>query len=136
MSNLLRLSFIPSNWDFALLVLRIWLGGTLLLNHGWSKLVNFSAMSSRFGDPLHIGHPASLVLAVFAEVICSLLLIVGFAARFAALVIIIELGVAFVLVHNLKLSGPGNGEVAFIYLAGLAAIFLAGAGRFSVDGKM
>ena len=91
MSNLLRLSFIPSNWDFALLVLRIWIGGTLLLNHGWSKLANFSGMSTRFGDPLHIGHPTSLALAVFAEVICSLLLIVGFATRFAALVIIVEL---------------------------------------------
>ena len=136
MGNLLRLSFIPSNWDFALLVLRIWIGGTLLLNHGWSKLANFSSMSSRFGDPLHIGHPASLALAVFAEVICSLLLIIGLAARFAALVIIIELGVAFVLVHHMKLSGPGNGELAFIYVAGLVTIFLAGAGRFSVDGKI
>ena len=135
MSNLLRLSFLPSNWDCALLALRIWIGATLLLNHGWSKLVHFSTMSSRFGDPLHIGHPLSLALAVLCEVFCALLVIIGFATRLAALFIIIELGVAFIFVHHLRLSGPGNGELPFIYIAGFVAIFLAGPGRFSVDQK-
>ena len=133
MSNLLRLSFLPSNWDFALLVLRIWIGGALLLDHGWSKLANFSAMSSRFGDPLHIGHAASLALAVLAEVICALLVMIGFATRIAALIVIIELGVAFIFVHHLKLTGQGNGELAFVFIAGFMTIFIAGPGRFSVD---
>ncbi len=139
MKSLLRffqLNFVPRSVDLALLVLRLWLGLTLLLNHGRGKLMGFSAMSAKFSDPLGIGHTASLTMTVFAEVVCAALLALGLLTRFAALVLIIMLGVAFTMAHGRVLSGPGNGELAFIYLAGVVALFLSGAGRFSVDAKM
>jgi putative oxidoreductase len=46
----------------------------------------------------------------------------------------ITMGVAFLLVHGAKFGGPKGGELAFIYLGGFLAIFLAGPGRFSIDG--
>jgi len=90
-------------------------------------------MSSGFADPLGVGHRTSLALAVFAEVVASLLLIVGLTTRFAALVLAINLGVAFVMVHKTSLSGAHSGELAFIYLAGYVLLLIAGAGRMSVD---
>ena len=131
-----QLNFLPRSADLALLVLRLWLGLTILLNHGWSKLAGFSHMSAQFPDPLGIGPAASLGLAVFAEVAMGALLALGLFARFASLVLIIELGVAFVKVHGHALGGPMSGELAFLYLSGFVAIFIAGGGKFSVDRTM
>lgn len=131
--KILRLSFIPVSSDLALVALRIWLGLSMLLLHGWGKLQGFSEMSRAFPDPLGIGPAASLGLAIFAEFACSALLIVGFLTRFAALALAITMGVAFFLQHGSVLSGPGNGELAFIYLAGFTVIFIAGGGRFAFE---
>jgi putative oxidoreductase len=134
--NLLRLNFVPHNVDAGLLLLRLWLGLSLLLLHGSSKLTGFSKMSGQFPDPLGVGSPTSLSLAVFAEVVCALLLVLGLFTRLAALILSINMAVAFFVVHKAALSGPGSGELAFIYLAGFLTLVIAGAGRFSLDSKL
>jgi putative oxidoreductase len=133
---LLQFTFLPSGGDFAILVLRLWTGLSMLLLHGWGKLTTFSEASANFPDPLGIGSTASLILAVFAEVICSGLVAVGLFTRFAVLVLIINMSVAFFVVHQHVLRGTGNGELAFIYLAAFTTIFVAGPGRFSLDHKL
>lgn len=132
--SLLRLDFIPASKDVGLLALRLWLGGSMLVLHGWGKLSNFQEMSGKFADPLGVGIKTSLSLAVFGEVVGSLLVVIGFFTRLGALSGAITMGVAFFLVHSATLKGQGNGEMAFIYLAGFVAIFMAGPGRFSIDG--
>jgi len=42
--------------------------------------------------------------------------------------------VAFALVHHFRFSGPGGGELPWVYMGGFLAVFFAGPGRFSVDG--
>jgi|SRR5215472_13929046 len=118
---------------FALLLLRAWLGLTMLLLHGVTKVKDFSKLSADFPDPLHVGHTASLALVVFAEAICSVLLVVGLATRFAALVLAINMFVAFFIVLQGAFTGAHSGEIAFIYLGGYVTLLFAGAGKFSVD---
>jgi putative oxidoreductase len=131
--KLIQLDFVPRSADLALLVLRVWLGLTLLLNHGLDKLLTFSEKSAHFPDPLGVGHTFSLGLAVFGEVVGSALLVVGLLGRFAAISVIILMSVAFIFVHQHALSGEHSGELAFVYLAGAVALYLAGPGRFSID---
>ena len=51
----------------------------LMLQHGWPKLMKFTNSEAiKFADPIGIGSNASLILAVFAEVVCSVLIIIGF----------------------------------------------------------
>lgn len=132
----LHFNFVPRSVDLALLVLRVWLGLSLLALHGWGKLKGFGGMAASFSDPLGVGNTISLVLAVFAEVFCAALLALGLLTRFAALVLIILMSVAFFLVHGGALSGPGSGEMAFLYLAGFVAIFLAGPGAYAIDRRL
>ena len=132
----LQLNFLPRSVDLGLLVLRLWLGATMMWNHGRGKLMGFSQMADKFSDPVGVGPTVSLSLAIFAEVICAILVALGLLTRFAALVLVILTGTAFFVVHGRALSGPGSGELAFIYLAGFLAIFLTGPGRFSVDRKL
>lgn len=117
--------------DIGLLVLRVYAGGAMLLAHGWGKLVGYSDRSAAFADPLGIGSPASLALAVSAEVGCALLLVVGAFTRFAAVPLAITMGVAGFLVHE---ADPwAKKELAFTYLAIFLALVGTGGGRLSVD---
>jgi putative oxidoreductase len=116
--------------SLGLLVLRLWLGLTMFFNHGVDKLNHFSVMSSKFPDPLGMGPAPSLALVTFAETAGALLLALGLLTRFAALTLVIDLGVAFIMIHK---SVTGMGELAFIYSAGYVALLLAGGGRFSMD---
>jgi putative oxidoreductase len=117
----------------ALLVARLWFGLTMLLNHGLDKLTHFSAIVGTFPDPLRVGPEASLILVVLAEVLGALLLTVGFMTRIAAAVLVIDMFVAFLMVHKTSLTGEHNGELAFLYLAGFVILSIAGGGLFSVD---
>ena len=129
--------FIPSEdsdlTSLMLLVLRLWFGLTMLFNHGLGKLMHFNEVMQTFPDPLGLGQEASLVLVVMAEVLGSLFLVFGLMTRLAALVLVINLFVAFLMVHKTVLTGQGSGELAFIYLAGYIGLLIAGGGLFSMD---
>ena len=133
MNRFLQLAFLPSSYDFALLVLRVWLGLDLFFRHGVEKITHFSQMSAHFPDPVHIGPRLSLAYALLSDGICSLLVVLGLATRFAALIIVINLSVAFTLVHHFATSGPRSGELPLVFLGGFLAVLIAGPGRYSVD---
>lgn len=119
--------------NIGLLVLRVWLGLSMLLLHGWGKVGNHAQLSQGFPDPLGVGPAMSVNLVIFSEVLCAVLLVAGLAARFALVPLIVTMAVAFFAVHGGRLLGEGNGEMAFIYLAGFVALFIAGPGRYSFD---
>lgn len=102
-----------------------------MLTHGLVKVENFTKLSTVFPDPLGIGSEASLALATFAEVGCSVLLILGLFTRFASLTLIIDMMVASMLTSDDK--GFSSHELPALYLAIYVAITVLGAGYFSFD---
>jgi len=129
--------FVPSDdsdlTHMALLVARLWFGLTMLFNHGFEKLAHFKDIVGTFPDPLGFGQEASLVLVIFAEVLGSLLLTIGLLTRLAASVLVIDMFVAFLMVHKTAMTGQSGGELAFLYLAGYITLLIAGGGLFSLD---
>ena len=120
----------PFSIDLGLLVLRF-AAGSFLMTHGFPKLMNYSERANSFSDPLGLGSEASLVLAILAEVFCSLLLILGVITRMALIPLIILMVVIPFIVHC---DDPfGRKELPLFYLAAFLTIFLAGPGRYSVD---
>ena len=120
--------------SFALLVLRLWLGVTMFVVHGLDKLNNFNHYASMFPNPIGIGVKPGLVLVIIAETAGAILLALGLFARLGALMLAIDMGVAFFLVHKMAVGMvPNSGELAFIYLAGFVTLFLAGPGKISMD---
>jgi putative oxidoreductase len=84
-----------------------------------------------FPDPLGIGNSLSLGLAIFAEVLCALLVALGLFTRWVSLPLIVTMFVAFFLVHG---NHPwAKREMSFIYMMAYIAIGLLGSGRFSLD---
>ena len=118
-----------------LLVLRVVVAGSLLIKHGLEKVFRFHAMAQHFPDPVHIGPVPSLVFAMIGDFVCSLLLIFGFATRWAALISFINIFVAWSLVHHFAFFGrPGeHGELMVLYLGALLTLMLTGPGRYSLD---
>lgn len=135
MNNFVSLGFLPRHMDFALLVLRVWLGFALFIRHGLEKITNLSSMAAHFPNPLHIGSGPTFAVALFSDAICSILVMLGFATRWAAIVIMINTGAAFIFVHRFAFFGPRNGELPWIYFGWALALFIAGPGRYSFDGK-
>ncbi|MBL9116872.1 MAG: DoxX family protein [Verrucomicrobiaceae bacterium] len=132
MKSILQLSFLPLSPDLGLLLLRLTLGLAMFFNHGWPKLSGFTRNASNFPAVLVNGQ-VSLGLAVFAEVFCAALLVLGFFTRFAAAMLAITMGVAFFKIHRMAMQGDSSGELALLYLVGFGTLMLAGPGRFSAD---
>ena len=121
------------SWEInaALLFLRVSIG-IFMLTHGTSKLITLlEGGPISFADPIGIDPVASLALAVFAEVLCSILLIFGAATRFAVIPLLITMLVAVLIVHSTDAFGVK--EIALLYLTVYIAIAITGAGKFSVD---
>ena len=134
--KILHFNFLPRSADLGLLVLRVWFGLAMLTLHGWGKVTGFGDRAAKFSDPFGIGGPATLSLVIFAEVICAVLLVAGAFTRFAALVLGITMSFAFWMAHGHRLTGQGNGELPFLFLAVLVVLFVSGAGKFSVDARL
>ena len=116
--------------SLAVLILRVVAGGFMLV-HGLQKLEMLKANPVQFADPIGIGEPASLTLAVFAELVCSALLILGLLTRLAAIPLIITMLVAVFIVHSA--DGFEKQELGGLYLAIYIVLIITGAGKFSVD---
>jgi len=133
--SLVRADFLPTSSDLALLLLRVWLGASLLMLHGIGKIPRLMADEVRFASVAGLSPTVSLALAVLGEVVAPVLLILGLGARWAAGLSAATMLGAFVVGHGMALSGDRSGELPFIFLAGFLAVFIAGPGRFSIDGR-
>ncbi len=105
-----------------------------MMTHGWPKFLRVWNGNWSFGDPIGLGEPVTLAMAVFSEFICPILLIIGFKTRFFALFPVITMIVAAFIVH---LDDPWNKqELPVLFLVGFLAIVVLGGGRYSLDGKL
>ena len=128
----------PAAFDWGLLCLRAWFGLSLFLKHGWEKPTNFAQMSQHFPNPLHVGPVPSLIFALASDAICSILVLLGFGTRWSALLVFVNISVAWAFVHHFQFFGRGadHGEAIVLYLGGFLAIAIMGPGRLSLDYKL
>ncbi|MCB0705896.1 MAG: DoxX family protein [Saprospiraceae bacterium] len=120
--------------DISLLLLRIGFGGLMIANHGWPKFMRFfNGDPSSFGDPIGLGPEISLGLAVFAELFCAIMVVFGFFTRAALVPLMITMLVAFIMVKGGDLFGEG--ELPLVFFIPYLALFIAGPGWYSIDGR-
>jgi len=113
-----------------LLIVRV-VFGVMLMNHGIDKWANYQELSAVFPDPLGIGSPLSLGLAIFGELACSMAFIIGFLYRLAMIPMIFTMCVAFFIVHADDTFAVK--ELAFVYLVVFVLMYIVGPGKFAVD---
>ncbi|WP_277111066.1 DoxX family protein [Chryseobacterium taklimakanense] len=120
--------------DIVLFVVRIFVGFAMI-SHGFPKLMKLVGDKEiEFFDFLGLGAQNSLFLAVFAEFICSIFIILGLFTRWAVIFLMITMAVAGLVVHGA--DAFGDREMSLLYLANYIMIFAFGPGKYSVDGMI
>ena len=125
--------WLSPNRDIGILFLRFFIG--LRLFYGvvdnvlsWERMTEFSI----FLDIQDFPFPTmSAVVSVYAQFVCSILILIGYKIRFAASVMIINFLVALFMVHRND-SIEGMTPALAMLFVNLAFLF-TGAGRFSLD---
>lgn len=135
MKNILKNTIHPIKYaesvHLLLLLLRL-IVGVFMLTHGIGKLQSFFGNGPiQFHDPLGVGATTSLFLAVFAEVFCSILLILGLLTRLATIPILFTMMIAAFVIHFQ--DGFGKQELPLLYAAIYITITVLGAGKYSLD---
>jgi len=82
-----------------LLWLRVSASVLVIQVHGLPKLLHYTEQLRVIEDPFHLGANVTLCLAIFAEVLCPLLVIAGVLVRLACLPVLVVLLIALVAVH-------------------------------------
>jgi putative oxidoreductase len=126
--------------DFLLLVARV-LVGWMFVQSGWRKLMDvpgFVASMPRRDLPAFMGYVGPPV-----EFVGGLVIMLGFATRYAALVMFLFVLIAAVSSHrywNFPEAQQGNQQSHFMknvtIMGGMLLLFVTGAGRFSLDGLL
>ncbi|WLG52957.1 DoxX family protein [Pseudomonas sp. FP1742] len=120
--------------DVGLLFLRVTGSLFLLWVHGLPKLLDFNAQLQLIEDPFHLGAHLTLILAIFAEVLCPLLIVAGVLARLACLPILFVLLVALLVVH--PQWSVAEGQFGWLLLIIFTSVFIAGPGRLALNVRL
>lgn len=120
-----------SSYSLGLLILRVGFS-VMLLIHGIQKVEILFSSTIKFADPIGLGPLITLLLVLFAEIICTVLIIIGVKTRLATIPPIILMLVAILVVHE---GDPIMArELAILYLIAFSAIGLLGSGRLALRG--
>lgn len=124
------------NSDLGLLLLRLTVGG-LMLFHGVHKLIHgvsfIEGMLQGLGLPGFIAY-----FSLAAELLASILIVIGAWTRVAAVVMVGNMAVAILMAHLPVIFSvdPGTGgwaiELPMLYLLGAAVLCFTGGGKYAL----
>ncbi|WP_026475419.1 DoxX family protein [Alkaliflexus imshenetskii] len=131
--------FIKNEKDLAALVLRVGFGFFMAFGHGLGKLQMLLSGNVAFPALFGVSPTINLILAIFAEFLAAILVIVGLKTRLASVPIIFTMGVAAFVVHfsdplfMASAAGGGSKEMALLFLLGFLGTFFLNSGKYSLD---
>lgn len=120
--------------SFGLLLLRLGGGALLIYGHAWQNLRMLWTGHIVFPDPFGIGTDMSWAIAMFAQVVCPIFVMLGVLTRATALPPML----AMLLVQ--ALLGPAipwsERSVLFLHALPFLVLTFTGAGGYSFDAKV
>src|SRR4051812_15988454 len=126
MGKLNSITYKEGAFNFSMLIIRILFGAAMLVNHGLPKLMHFSERAEKFYDPFHIGNKWSLLLLVFAEVFCSIFIVIGLFTRIVVIPLIIAMFIATFMANS---GQPfADLELGILFLGAFFTLMLVGPG--------
>jgi putative oxidoreductase len=116
--------------NYLALLLRITIGG-LMIYHGVVKITSFDDILPYFPSLLGLGSQIELILVIFSEFLCGLLVLVGLLTRLAIIPIFITMFIAYFIAHSE--DAFQTKELAFVFMILSIIVFVSGSGKISID---
>lgn len=141
MANLFSFSSGPVNKDLGLLLIRLIIG-FLMAFIGYEKFIHFHEMAAsdfwaKNVSFLGMSGSTPLALTIFAELFCSVFLILGILTRFSLFVLAFCMAYIFLAVFPGSILEKGeNGYAfndAFVYFVIYLGLLFTGPGKYSLD---
>lgn len=130
MKNVFSINRSSESIDIAIFLARAGIA-VLMLTHGISKAALFNETPVQFMDFMGLGSEISLGLAIFAEIGCSVLILLGLGTRIAVIPLIVTMLVAVFVAHS---GDPfAHKEMGLHYLLVYIMLLLTGSGKYSLD---
>jgi len=129
----LLLAWLEKNKDVGVFLLRIFIALRLIYGVqdnilSWSRMLEFRDFLQKFHFPLPL---SSAVISVYAQFLCAVLILIGWKTRYAALVLIINFMIAWIMVDR---HGSIEDMTPALSILFCSFLFLfQGAGRFSIE---
>ena len=103
-----------------------------MLTHGLPKLEHLLGDETiQFASVLGLNETMSLAMAVFAEVVCSILILIGLGTRLAVIPLIVTMLIAIMHIHG---ADPFSvKEMAVHFLLMYIVLLIMGSGKYSAD---
>lgn len=126
--------------NMARLFMRLFVG-VMFIQFGIRHLVNFSELATSFPTVLGLSSSTCLILMICVEIICSLLIMVGFLTRLAVIPAALSMICAeYYILHDLLphtmvwgISSTQPGYLPIMFIGIFLFILLAGPGKISLD---
>ena len=120
--------------DFTLLLFRVLVSLSMINTHGVKKILDFEGTIAHIPDPIGIGGEASAVMAIIANIVAPVFVIIGLGTRVAILPILSVTLMGFFVVHG---NDPWSvRDVPLMYSLSYLTLFFLGAGKYSLDAKL
>lgn len=133
MKSLLKVSPASAQVDFGILIGRIGVSA-MMLTHGIPKISRLFQDEVKFLDFMGLGPEVSLILAIFAEFLCSIFVLLGLGLRWAIIPLLITMLTAVFMVHG---ADPFSiQEKLWLYVLIYVVLLITGSGRYSLDQKL
>lgn len=132
------MKYLEKNIDLGLLILRISVGGLMLL-HGIAKLQHGAGFIEQV--VVDAGLPSFIAYGVYiGEVVAPLFILFGYGTRAASVVFAGNCLVAALLVHSqdiftLNEQGGWSVELLGLFFLGAVALIFTGGGKYSISNK-
>jgi putative oxidoreductase len=127
--------------DLGLLLIRLGVGLSVVIFHGYHKLMGGPELWTGLGESMKFVHIAQYpvvwgFLAAFAESICSCLIIIGVLFRPAAFLLAFNMFIAILTHLHMPADAPNHGWMGASHALELASVCLGflftGPGKFSL----
>lgn len=128
-------AYLVSNRHLGILLLRLFVSIRLLYGVvdnviSWERMIEFSDFLQSNGFPFPI---VNAIISVYAQLLCAILILLGYKIRLASFILIINFLVALIFVH-LKLGDSVEGMTgALAMLFGCLTFLFTGADKMSLD---
>lgn len=134
MIKVLTIRYSDAAFNFSMLFLRVVFGILIIVKHGYMKVQNFATLQTQFYNFLGLGSKTTLILAILAEMLCALFVVLGLFTRFSVIPLIFTMLVA---IFGADKGKPMiESELALLYLGTFVTLLLCGPGKISIDGMI